>query len=78
VLGVGRGGYGSGCWSLQCADDRATALNSNDSRQMSAGTRSALQQKLSNAARSFRRSPVVHRRSSSDTGIYPSGQRQAR
>ena len=26
VLG-GRGGYGSGCWSLQCADDKQTALN---------------------------------------------------
>ena len=22
----GLGGYGSGCWSLQCADDRETAL----------------------------------------------------
>ena len=31
VLG-GRGGYGSGSWSLQCADDRETALN-----QMTAG-----------------------------------------
>ena len=31
-LGVGRGGYGSGCWSLQCGDNRETALN-----QMTAG-----------------------------------------
>ena len=29
----GRGGYGSGCWSLQCADNRETALN-----QMAAGS----------------------------------------
>ena len=28
ILGDGLGGgYGSGCWSLQCADDRETALN---------------------------------------------------
>ena len=26
ILGSGLGGYGSGCWSLQCADDRETAL----------------------------------------------------
>ena len=27
ILGDGLGGgYGSGCWSLQCADDRETAL----------------------------------------------------
>jgi hypothetical protein len=35
VLGVGRGGYGSGCWSLQCADARITALNPMTAREVS-------------------------------------------
>ena len=28
------GGYGSGCWSLQCADDRATALTPMTAREV--------------------------------------------